>query len=223
MVSKSKLNEKRKQKEHKKMRITIISLLVVVIILGAIVTYVRVSTPQYEEPNLPRPFYGVEGSNVVVVEYLDLQCPACRAAHPTINKIKENYNDSIRFEVKHFPLTQIHPQARKAHEAVECAYDQGKFFEMVDIIFKYQEDIRVSNLKKFAEFLELDTIAFNTCLDSGVKSQIVNQDISEGRSLGVQGTPTIFINSEIVENWQYGAFSSQIENALEELDSEKNN
>ena len=219
MVSKEEIKKRREQRVKWRKQRPYVFTGIIIVLSCAILFGMNITKPTYEEPNVPRPFYGLEEADVVVLEFLDLECPACRAAHPTINRIKEDYKDQIRFEAKHFPLYQIHPRARKAHEAAECAHDQGKYFEMIDLIFQYQENIGVSNLKQFAVFLELDSEKFNVCLDSGVKSKYINADLKEGASLGVQGTPTIFVNGVQLQNWQYDSFSQRIEEELAKVEN----
>src|SRR5262245_47990198 len=79
---------------------------------------------------------------VVVVEYADLQCSACRTAHESIVKpLLEHFGTHIRYEVRHFPLTSIHRHALDAAQAAECAADQGKFWEYADIAFARQREM----------------------------------------------------------------------------------
>jgi protein-disulfide isomerase len=137
---------------------------------------------------------------VTLVEFADLQCPACRAAHTGVMKpILEAYGTRIRYEFKHFPLQSIHPNALIAGQAAECAADQGKFWEYVDHVYTHQEDLTADVLPEWAEALGLDVNTFETCLDSHRKRGTVLADYKEGRDLGVTGTPTFFLDGERVE------------------------
>jgi protein-disulfide isomerase len=83
----------------------------------------------------------VRGSgNVTVVEYSDFQCPFCSRAKPTMDQVLKDYNGKAKLVYKHLPLPQLHPNAQKAAEAAECARDQGKFWEMHDILFDKQAE-----------------------------------------------------------------------------------
>lgn len=216
MTSKKDYLQKKKEKKlwWNKHR-TKIYLSVTILFIALIYSYANITKPYYEEPNLKRPFFGKEDSNIVIKEYMDLECPACRAAHPTLKKIKTEYEDIIRFEAKHFPLYQIHPNAIKAAQTAECAHDQGKYFEMIDLIFQYQENIGVKSLKNYATFLELDQESFNNCLDSNIKIKYVEQDMQEGLNKGVRSTPTIYINGKKLERWDYESLKNEIESRME--------
>ncbi|HLD58000.1 MAG TPA: DsbA family protein [archaeon] len=133
---------------------------------------------------------------VNIIEYSDFQCPGCGAAFGAVKEAVNQYGDKIRFTYKHFPLTGAHPYAFKAAEASECAGDQGKFWEYHDKLFENQKKLDVGSLKKYAQEVGLNATKFNSCLDSGVMAQIVNQDAQEGRKLNLEGTPTFFINGK---------------------------
>ena len=100
--------------------------------------------------------------------------------------------------VRDFPLNAIHPHAQKAAEATECADDQGKFWEYHDAVFANQSAIDVESLKGYAAQLDLDTGAFDDCLDEGKQSSEVEKDAEDGRAAGVSGTPAFFVNGELV-------------------------
>lgn len=147
------------------------------------------------------------GSKVLVEEFSDFQCPACGYAFQAVEQLKKDYSDKITFVYKQFPLPgdspPYHKLAQKAAEASECARDQEKFEEYYNKLF--QENIRaynagenepkmsVADLKLIAKSIGLDSSKFDSCLDSGAKAQIVNDQVQEGMGRGVNGTPTIFI------------------------------
>jgi protein-disulfide isomerase len=138
--------------------------------------------------------------DILVEEFSDFQCPACGAAYPELKRFFEgNASDRVKFVYKHFPLTQIHPQAYKAAEAAECADEQGKFWEYHDKLFENQRSLLRSNLITFAEQIGLDKDKFTSCLDSGRMSGRVQAGIDEGNSRGVRSTPTFFINGQKYE------------------------
>jgi protein-disulfide isomerase len=150
-----------------------------------------------------------------IIEYADFQCPYCERALPAVQQILETYGDRVDFEFKQFPLTSIHPQAQKAAEASECARDQDKFWEYHDILFANYDSLSVEGMKQWASEVGLDTQVFNSCLDSGEKSQVVRTHMVEGQRSGVRGTPAFIIGDEIVSGAQpFSVFQEKIEEKL---------
>ncbi len=140
------------------------------------------------------PTLGRATAPVTLVEFSDYQCPSCQRVEPTLKRLRETYGDRIRFVWKDFPLTRIHPQAFKAGEAAHCAGDQGESWELHDVLFDKQQELQPPDLKRHAAELGLDANAFNQCLDSSKYGERVRDGVSEGGALGVNSTPTIFIN-----------------------------
>ncbi len=135
---------------------------------------------------------GSEDAKYALVEYSDFQCPFCqRFFQQTEAQLFTDYVDTgkVRFVYKHFPLDSIHPNARPAAQASECARDQGKFWEMHDKIFEKSPDIGSASLKQMAAELKMDTAKFNACLDSGEKNAVVEAQLQEGIQNGIGGTP----------------------------------
>ena len=115
-----------------------------------------------------------------------------------------------------FPLP-FHSDAQKAAEAAECAGEQGKFWEMHNMIFDNQEAIGVADLKQNGKSLGLDIAALNDCLDSGKYADEVIRDMNDGSAAGVSGTPTFFINGEkLVGAQPFSVFEQIIERKLSE-------
>ncbi len=163
------------------------------------------------------PALGPKDAKVTIVEFTDFECPYCGAAAGTHQVLMDRLKaqdptwtpadpklielakaGKIRFVVRDFPLTQIHPDAQKAAEASECADEQGKYWEMHDKLFASQSALKVADLKKYAADLKLDTAKFNDCLDSGKMAAEVNKDLGEGVAVGVQGTPAFIVNGQLV-------------------------
>jgi len=143
---------------------------------------------------------GSPNATVLVEEYADLQCPACAAAHAQVTTpLLEIYSDKIRFEFHHFPLRSIHRFALDAAEMSECAADQGKFWEFIDVAYKNQSELGFEALVDWAEVVGLDVDVAERCWKSHSKRDIVLNDYKEGRDRDVAGTPTFFVNGERVQ------------------------
>jgi protein-disulfide isomerase len=138
---------------------------------------------------------------VTLTEYGDLQCPACRAAYSQLTEpLVAKYGKQIRFEFKQFPLTSIHRYAMEAAEASECAADQGKFWEFVNLDYTEQEKLNSDQLGVWAEQLDLDMDLFDRCRDSHIKRDAIMAEYDAGKAMGVGGTPSFFVNGERVES-----------------------
>ena len=154
---------------------------------------VRLTAPRIRMNVKNSPRRGPAGSQVTIVEYSDYQCPYCRRVQPTLLEVLDKYGDKVSLVYKDLPLKQIHPQAQKAAEAARCAGDQGKFWEYHDKLFALSH-IRKSDLPTIAEELELNTLSFGSCLDSGKYESRVDADLEEAVDLGVNSTPVFFVN-----------------------------
>ena len=140
------------------------------------------------------PVTGKKDAPVEIVEFSDFQCPFCQRMAPTIKEIKQKYPDQVRIVYRQYPLTNIHPFAAKAAEASLCANEQGKFWELHDVMFKDQKKLAVADLKESAKSLGMDEKKFNSCLDSGKYVEQVQNDSKEAQRIGVTGTPALFVN-----------------------------
>jgi protein-disulfide isomerase len=167
-----------------------------------------------------RPFLGPEDAPVTMIEFTDYQCSFCKRYYETrYPLILEEYGDRLKYVVLHYPLSQVHPQAEEAAQAAECAGDQGKFFEYHNTLFKNNKALGRANLMRYASMVGLDMRRFEGCLDSGEKAKVVYDNILTAVKAGVSGTPTFFVNQEIVVGTQpLGVFQAQIERALEASD-----
>ncbi|MBI4896414.1 MAG: DsbA family protein [Candidatus Aenigmarchaeota archaeon] len=149
-------------------------------------------------PHTDQPFRGNADAAVIVEEFSDFQCPACKSAEPGIQDLLSRYGDKIKFIYKDFPLSSLHPNAQRAAEAAQCVFDQGNefFWKYHDILFDNQNKLYSANLKEYASTIGFNTTAFNQCFDSGVMSQRVSLDSEEGINRGVSATPTFFVNGK---------------------------
>lgn len=158
---------------------------------------VSLEPPRFEVAAGDDPATGPEGAPVTIVEFSDFQCPACGRAFPTVKQLLQRYQGKLRLVFRDFPLP-MHPQAPKAAEAAACANEQGKFWEMHDRLFTNQQALQVADLKRHAAELGLDGARFDTCLDSGKRAGDWKADVETGRKLGVNSTPTFFINGRML-------------------------
>jgi len=176
------------------------------------------------------PVKGNPDAPVTVVEYSDFQCPFCsRFFQQTLPLIEENYIDTgkIKFVYKDLPLDNLHPNARAAHIAAECADEQGKFWEYHDVLFEKQpqwSNLASSELQntftEFATDMGLQATSFESCMESQDIADEVNQDALEAVRYGATGTPTFFIGTEkdgfikLVGAQPYAVFQRAIDNQL---------
>jgi protein-disulfide isomerase len=145
------------------------------------------------------PSMGPANSPVTLVEFSDFQCPFCRQFWPTLKQVEEKYKDKVRIIYRQYPIPSLHPFATKAAEASLCANDQGKFWEMHDLMFQEQNQLAIKDLKLKAGRLGINQKEFDGCLDAGKYAEKVQEDTREGSRFGVTGTPALFINGVIVD------------------------
>lgn len=139
---------------------------------------------------------GSADAPVLLVEYADYECPYCQEVQPAIDKVLSEYKGKVAFAFKDFPLG-MHANAPKAAEAARCAETQGKFWEYHDtLLAKRQLDL--SKLKQYARDLKLDAAAFDQCLESGARTEAVTAHSQEAQGLGLNGTPSFFINGRAI-------------------------
>lgn len=182
-----------------------IAFLTIVILLGGAFILSKGSTPSPQ--NIDQNLLIGEDSNKIstssaeltVIEFGDYQCPACGAAHPIVKRILGEYKEKINFVYRH--LAFLGQESNWASEAAECAGEQGKFWEYHNYLFENQSGenqgaFSKENLESFAKILDLDIPKFNSCVDSGKYSQKVLGDRGDGQALGVNSTPTFFIDGE---------------------------
>lgn len=138
--------------------------------------------------------FGPKGATVHVVEFSDFECPYCARAAAPIAELKAKYGDkNVRFSFRHFPLS-FHPNARPAAEMAQCAAAQDKFWEFHDAVFASSSALGDGGLDRAAQTAGLDADALQACLKSGKASEQVDADMRKATEVGVEGTPSFFIN-----------------------------
>lgn len=148
---------------------------------------------------------GNASSTVVIMEYSDFQCPACRSYLPLVRQVTQEYGDRIAFVYRHFPLTSIHFNAELASRASEAARKQGKFWEMHDILFEKQlewekESDVMKHFENYANLIGISAEQFKIDFNSDEVKNFVRAETAFGRKIGISGTPTFFINGKRIEN-----------------------
>lgn len=204
------------------MKNPLVAILVVAVLLigGSIVYSKNVSSSYNDGINTEvENIRGNKNGSVTLVEFGDFECPACALMHPVLAEVMDEYGDDIRLEFKHFPLDSIHPRATLGSKAAESAGQQGKFFEFHDILFERQNEWVKSpnpriNFAEYAEELDLDVDLFKKQMNASLLADRIKQDKKEGEELGVNATPTIFLNGEKMVINSYEDFVEQIVNAL---------
>jgi protein-disulfide isomerase len=163
------------------------------------------------------PAWGPADARVTIVEYSDFQCPYCKIFNDnTYGRLRQQYGNQVRFVFRDFPLDSIHPQARPAAEAAQCAHEQGKFWEYHDIIFANQQALQPSDLKRYARQLDLDGAQFDDCVDTRKYQASVEADLQDGFRRSVTGTPTFFINGQVLVGAQpFEEFEARIASILQ--------
>ena len=141
---------------------------------------------------------GPKAAPVTIVEFSDFQCPFCAQSTGLVDQVLAAYPTDVRFVYKQFPLEQIHPNALNAAKASIAARNQGKFWEMHDELFKISKNLTMDEIRKKAELLGLDMKKFDADVASPETEKIVREDLTLGRDVDVQGTPTFFINGKRV-------------------------
>jgi protein-disulfide isomerase len=144
------------------------------------------------------PGFGSTDAAVEVVEFSDFECPYCAHAAAAVNTVKAKYGDEVRFAFRHFPLS-FHPNAKPAAEYAQCAHEQGKFWSMHDAIFANQRNLSREGLERTARDAGVDLAQLEACLASGRAAKAVEDDLDRGIEVGVQGTPSFFVNGHPVE------------------------
>ncbi|MEK6853393.1 MAG: thioredoxin domain-containing protein [Nanoarchaeota archaeon] len=161
---------------------------------------------------------GDEDAPVTIIEWSDFECPFCaRFYRDTLPLIEEEYikTGKVKLVFRDFPLS-FHQNAQKAAEAAECAGEQGKFWEMHDLLFEQGVEGGTAGFKQYAKQLGLNTAKFNECLDSGAMASEVRKDTADGAAAGIQGTPGFLINGKLVSGAQpFSSFKQVIDAELE--------
>lgn len=161
---------------------------------------------------------GPTDAKVTLIEFGDFQCPACASEYPILKKIKADYQDKMQFVFRHYPLS-IHANSQLSARAAGAAGLQGKFWEMHDLLYEHQNDwsFQLKPEAKFEEYakqLGLDVAKFKTELAGSVVADKIAQDMGDGDALGVNATPTVYLNETKIDNPTDAVLRAKIDEAL---------
>jgi protein-disulfide isomerase len=156
---------------------------------------------------------------VTIVEFSDFQCPFCTRVNPTLDQVMKNFGKDVRIVFKQNALA-FHKEAEPAARASLAAHEQGKFWEMHDLLFARQKEFRNGDIdglmKKLAAELGLNAAKFEAAYNSDKAKNIVKEDMALAGKVGARGTPNFFINGvQVVGAKPYPAFESEIKKQLE--------
>ena len=148
---------------------------------------------------------GTSTAKVTIIEYSDLQCPACASYETILKPLIAKYPNDVRLVYRHFPLKQIHPNAVSAGVASEAAGRQGKFWEMHDMLFDRQDIWGKSVTAKdlyvaYAKELGLNEAQFVADMNDKVLEQKLQDSFTTAVTLGLSGTPSFFLNGELIDS-----------------------
>jgi protein-disulfide isomerase len=161
-----------------------------------------------------RPVYGSERAPVTVVVFADFQCPHCRAEAPVLRKAVDQFRGRAKLVYKHFPLAG-HDRAKVAAIATEAAHEQGKFWEMHDLVFENQHDLTDANIRKWAQQIGLDMAKFDASFKAQKGRAVVEKDKADGEAIEISGTPAVYVNGrQVIPALFGGSVTAWIDDAL---------
>jgi glutaredoxin len=139
------------------------------------------------------PTRGAPMAPVTIVEFSDFECPYCGRAHPLLTELLRELDGQVKLVFRQYPLSG-HPRAMPAARATVAAGQQGKFWEMADLLFEHQRALEDEDLERYAQQIGLDMARFRADLRSPETQAAIERDREEGRRIEVQGTPAFFVN-----------------------------
>jgi len=141
------------------------------------------------------PVRGPADARITLIEFSDFECPYCSAAVKQVDAVMAAYPKDVKLIYKQFPLS-MHPHAQMAAEASLAANEQGKFWEMYEVLFKNSRRLSAENMLSMAQQIGLDMNKFKADLDSGKFKAVIEKDLADGDAAGVYGTPAFYINGQ---------------------------
>jgi protein-disulfide isomerase len=157
---------------------------------------IRLAPPRADISLKDTTLRGAPAPAIALVEYADYECPYCQQIVPVVQRLETEYKGKIALAYKDYPLP-MHANAQKAAEATRCAESQNRYWDFHDLLFA-KKQLDPASLKGYARELKLDVDKFDKCLDSGEKAEAVRLHATEAQSLGLQGTPSFFVNGRAI-------------------------
>ena len=153
---------------------------------------------------------GDKDGKVTIVEFSDFQCPFSGRFHPAVNQVLEAYPQGVKFIYKNFPLG-FHPQAEPAARASLAAREQGKYWEMVDLIFQNNQNLSEETYKRLAGEIGLNVDKFMKDYEDPKIKEYIQQDMAAAQSANVRGTPTFYLNGKQTNARDLNAWKAEID------------
>lgn len=178
---------------------------------GITVFFEKPQRPSFDVKAGNAPYFGDKNAKVTIIEFSDFQCPFCSKGAEVLTELKKKYGKKIKIVFKQYPLP-FHSQAKGAAVASLCANEQSVdyFWKLHDEMFADQSKLSKDNLKQTAKSLGLDSGKFDKCLDDNKYIAQVEQDIQQGKDIGVKSTPTFYVNGMLVAGAQPVEIFSEI-------------
>src|ERR1700691_4039559 len=150
-----------------------------------------------------------------LVEYGDYQCSVCGQAYPIVKRLQKHFGKRLSFVFRNFPMSQIHPWAEPAAEVAEFAGEQGKFWEMHELLFENQQSLSNALLLQLADTLDLSASQLQPAVAEQIYRARIRGDFAGGARSGVNGTPTFFIQDRRHNGpFDFDSLREAIESAL---------
>lgn len=163
-------------------------------------------------------FIGEPNAPVTIMEFIDYESESCAKMHEVVKEIMNAYGNKVKFNFRHFPLMRQHQKALKAAEAAVGAAQEGKFFEMHEMLFSNRKHLGLISLKSYAKEIGITNPSFLNNLINGKYGLFVQDDLKYGIELGVKGVPAFFINGKkLEEEVTVELLSSKIHEALKKI------
>ncbi|MFA5022020.1 MAG: thioredoxin domain-containing protein [Patescibacteria group bacterium] len=140
------------------------------------------------------PKLGPKDAKVIIVEFGDFECPACGKSYSVMQQVLKDYGTKVLFVFRNFPLINDHPRALPTAMAGQCAYEQGGFWEMYSRIYSNQDKIADTDLRNYALQIGLNMQQYDNCVGTSKYYNKIESDVQQGLEVGVEATPTFFIN-----------------------------
>jgi len=148
-------------------------------------------------PSATTPEYGDPDARITIVEFVDYQCPYSQDSATSVRAVMEAYKDKVHFYIRDYPITELHPEARNAALAANCALEQGQkaYWRYSDFLFGTPQDtFSMEMFRTLASRANINVARFDECMAKRTYDVKIDKDIDDAKNAGAQGTPTFFIN-----------------------------